>query len=98
MTKAELRTLTVQEINDRLKDLPGWSILDGKLHKEFRFKDFARAFTFMTGVALVAEGMHHHPEWSNVYNRVVIDLTTHDAGGISHLDIDFAVRVESLIS
>jgi 4a-hydroxytetrahydrobiopterin dehydratase len=68
----------------------------GKLHKEFHFADFAHAFGFMSSVALIAESMNHHPEWSNVYGKVTIDLTTHDADGITALDLAFAARVERL--
>jgi 4a-hydroxytetrahydrobiopterin dehydratase len=73
-----------------LARLPGWSIVDGKLQREFRFGDFNQAFAFMTRAALLAEQMNHHPEWWNVYSRVRVDLTTHDAGGISELDIEMA--------
>lgn len=90
--------LTADEIGFRLGALAGWSIVDGKVHKEFRFGDFAQAFGFMSSVALIAEGMNHHPEWSNVYSKVVIDLTTHDAGGITELDIELARRVEQLLA
>jgi 4a-hydroxytetrahydrobiopterin dehydratase len=68
----------------------------GKLHRELAFADFAQAFAFMTDVAREAEALQHHPEWFNVYNRVVIDLTTHDAGGITTLDFDLARRAEDL--
>lgn len=74
---------------------PNWSVEDGKLHREFRFADFNQAFSFMTRVALVAEQLDHHPEWRNVYNRVVVDLTTHDAGGISQYDFDLAGRMDA---
>ena len=74
-----------------------WALQDGKLHKDFKFKDFATAFGFMASVALLAEKLNHHPEWSNVYNRVTIDLTTHEAGGISALDFDLATRIEQLL-
>jgi 4a-hydroxytetrahydrobiopterin dehydratase len=74
-----------------------WGLADGKLRKEFRFKDFVEAFGFMSRVALVAESMDHHPEWSNVYSRVVVDLSTHDAGGITELDFTLASRIEGLI-
>jgi 4a-hydroxytetrahydrobiopterin dehydratase len=84
------------EIAARLKALPGWSLAAGKLHKAFAFKDFVDAWGFMSAVALVAEGMGHHPEWSNVWNRVTVDLTTHDAGGISALDFDLAARMEAI--
>jgi 4a-hydroxytetrahydrobiopterin dehydratase len=89
--------LTSQEVDSRLGEMGGWSILQGKLHKEFRFKDFVKAFGFMSSAALIAEGLNHHPEWFNVYNRVVVDLTTHDAGGITALDFDFARRLETLL-
>jgi 4a-hydroxytetrahydrobiopterin dehydratase len=94
----ERRKLTDQEVRDTLKSLPGWSIVKEKLHKEFTFKDFVQAFGFMSRVALVAEKMNHHPDWSNVYNRVVIDLTTHDVGGISSFDVEFASKADTLIS
>jgi 4a-hydroxytetrahydrobiopterin dehydratase len=93
---AELRKLTEVEIESRLASLPGWAIVDGKLHREFQFKDFVSAFAFMTAVALVAESKNHHPEWSNVYNKVVIDLTTHDVQGISTHDFDLATAATTL--
>ena len=74
--------------------LNGWSVVDGKLHKEYVFKSFVEAFGFMASAALCAERKNHHPEWSNVYNRVVVDLTTHDAGGISQNDLDLADRMD----
>jgi 4a-hydroxytetrahydrobiopterin dehydratase len=89
--------LTDEETAVRMEELPGWSISGGKVHKEFRFGDFVQAFGFMSSVALIAEGMNHHPEWSNVYSKVVIELTTHDSGGITELDIEFARRVERLL-
>ena len=73
-----------------------WTLAGGKLHKAFQFKDFVDAFGFMSRVALVAESMDHHPEWTNVYNRVVVDLSTHDAGGITALDFTLASRIEGL--
>jgi 4a-hydroxytetrahydrobiopterin dehydratase len=84
------------DIAARLKALPGWSLEGGKLHKAFKFSDFVEAWGFMSAAALVAEGMGHHPEWSNVWNRVTVDLTTHDAGGISALDFDLAARMEGI--
>jgi 4a-hydroxytetrahydrobiopterin dehydratase len=88
--------LTDAEIAARLKALPGWSLEGGKLHKAFTFADFVEAWGFMSAVALVAESMGHHPEWSNVWNRVTVDLTTHDAGGVSALDFDLAARMEGI--
>ena len=93
---AEHRKLEESEINDRLQNTPGWALVDGKLHRELRFSDFASAFGFMTKVALAAEAADHHPEWSNVYNRVVIDLQTHDAGGITGLDFELAAAANDL--
>ena len=93
----DLHTLTQDEITRGLGLLPGWSILNGRLHREFLFPTFVRAFSFMTGVALVAERLNHHPEWSNVYGKVVIDLTTHDAGGITARDVEFARQVSALL-
>ena len=90
------KQLSPREIADRLASLAGWSVVDEKLHREYRFADFIEAFGFMTRAAIVAESMNHHPEWFNVYNRVVVDLTTHDAGGISDYDFQLAARMDSL--
>ena len=95
---AQRSKLSEQEVSARLSSLKGWSVLAGKLHKEFRFDDFVAAFGFMSSAALIAESMNHHPEWFNVYNRVVVDLTTHDAGGITESDVEFAARVEKLLA
>ncbi|MFS8886438.1 4a-hydroxytetrahydrobiopterin dehydratase [Synechococcus sp. H70.2] len=88
--------LSEAEIQARLENLPGWSLRDGKLHRQFQFRSFVEAFGWMSSVALVAESMGHHPEWSNVYNRVRVDLTTHDAGGITELDFILAQRMNEL--
>ncbi|MEM9608254.1 MAG: 4a-hydroxytetrahydrobiopterin dehydratase [Actinomycetota bacterium] len=88
--------LPADELRSRLDDLPGWGVVDGKLHRELRFPDFVTAWGVMTSIAVVAEKMNHHPEWSNVYSRVVIDLVTHDAGGITELDLTLAAEVERL--
>ena len=88
--------LTDSQVQDELKNLPGWILQDGKLHKEFVFKDFAEAFGFMTRAALYAEKMDHHPEWFNVYNKLRVDLMTHDAGGITTNDVALAKALESL--
>lgn len=92
------KKLSDQDIALRLDALNGWRVVHGKLHKDFRFGDFVQAFGFMTSVALIAQRMNHHPEWSNIYNRVVVDLTTHDAGGITESDIEFAAHVQELLS
>ena len=88
--------MTDEEIRNNLADVPGWEMIDGKLHRSFKFENFSRAFGFMTSLALVAEAKNHHPEWSNVYNRVVIDLNTHDAGGITALDFELAAAANDL--
>lgn len=82
--------LTEAELADGLAELPGWERQGDKLHVDFRFADFAAAFAFMTEAAIHAEKRNHHPEWSNVYNRVSIDLTTHDAGGLTRYDLELA--------
>ena len=88
--------LSANELDTALTQLDGWSIQDGKLHRQFQFPSFVEAFGFMSSVALVAEAMGHHPEWFNVYNRVTIDLTTHDSGGITQLDVDLARKANQL--
>ena len=88
--------LSDHEVQARMDRLPGWTIRHDKLHREFEFTDFVAAFRFISGVALIAERMDHHPEWTNVYNRVVIDLTTHDAGGLTDLDFELAAAVDPL--
>jgi 4a-hydroxytetrahydrobiopterin dehydratase len=88
--------LSEDEVREQLGADSGWEIVDGKLHQEFRFADFVEAFGFMSRVAIVAEKMNHHPEWSNVWNKVVVDLTTHDAGGLTALDVDLAQSLTSM--
>ncbi len=75
----------------------GWSVVDGRLHREFSFADFSEAFGFMARVALVAEKLDHHPDWSNSWNRVTIDIVNHDRGGITDRCVDFAGRVNRLV-
>jgi 4a-hydroxytetrahydrobiopterin dehydratase len=93
---AEVQKLPEADIATRLSEVPGWEIVDGKLQKSFTFSSFVTAFGFISSVALLAEAMNHHPEWSNVYNRVTIALTTHDAGGISRLDFSLAKKIANL--
>lgn len=89
--------LTHEQLKNELRSLNGWIIQNGKLHREITFSDFTQAFSFMTKVALHAEKTNHHPEWFNVYNRVIIDLMTHDAGGITSNDVELAKFIESVI-
>lgn len=88
--------LTANELDTVLAQLDGWSLQNGKLHRQFQFPSFVEAFGFMSSLALVAEAMGHHPEWFNVYNRVTIDLTTHDSGGITQKDVDLAQKANDL--
>ena len=88
--------LSQLDIEEQLKDLPGWSVVNEKLHKEFQFDSFNQAFGFMTRAAMEIEKMNHHPEWFNVYNRITIELTTHDAGGITKNDVNLAKILNSL--
>ncbi len=88
--------LSTTEIDEELKNLQGWSIVNDKLHKEFEFESFNHAFGFMTRAAMEIEKMNHHPEWFNVYNKITIELTTHDAGGITKNDINLAKILNSL--
>lgn len=84
----------LQELNASLEDGQQWQIVDDKLCKEFKFKSFIRAFGWMSQIAIWAEKLNHHPEWFNVYNRVRIELTTHDVDGISDLDFKLATKME----
>jgi 4a-hydroxytetrahydrobiopterin dehydratase len=86
-----------KEVQARLAETGGWELVNGKLHREFQFSSFLEAFGFMTQVAMLAERRNHHPDWSNVYNRVVIDLWTHDAGGLTPLDFDLAQSISRLL-
>lgn len=88
--------LSETEVETRLRDLPLWSLERGRLRREFRFTDFIGAFGFMARLALIAEKMDHHPDWSNVYNRVVVELETHDAGGLTRLDFELAQAADRL--
>ena len=89
--------LSQEQIKNELKNMLGWTVVEGKLHKEFQFDDFNQAFGFMTRAAMHIEKMNHHPEWFNVYNKLVVDLTTHDAGGITENDIKLAKTLNSLV-
>jgi 4a-hydroxytetrahydrobiopterin dehydratase len=97
-TMSNRNKLSDEEIQAALGELPGWSVENNKLHREYKFPDFSHAFGFMAAAATVIEKMDHHPEWCNVYNRVTVDLTTHDAGGITGMDVRLANRLEALAS
>jgi len=88
--------LSEQEISGGLRSLGGWSVVNGNLHRVFEFQDFTQAFGFMTRVALAAEKMDHHPDWSNSWNKVTVDLCTHSAGGLTQNDFDLAGKIQKL--
>lgn len=88
--------LDAGEVSKRLAEIAGWTVQDGKLHREYRFADFVEAFGFMASAALVAERMNHHPEWFNVWSTVRVDLNTHDAGGITAKDFELAAAMERI--
>jgi 4a-hydroxytetrahydrobiopterin dehydratase len=92
------KKLTDAEVSERLSHASGWTLANGKLHRAFECKDFVTAFGNMTRVALVAEAMNHHPEWFNVWNKVVIDLNSHSVKGISNLDFDLAAKIDEIFS
>lgn len=92
-----IEKLNDAQIDTALKDLQGWQLQANKIRKEYQFKNFVEAFGFMSAVALLAERADHHPEWFNVYNRVNIELTSHDAGGLSERDFRLASEIDALI-
>jgi 4a-hydroxytetrahydrobiopterin dehydratase len=93
-----MTNLNEQEIQERIKEIDNsWSIKDKLIHREILFKDFVEAFSFMTSVAMIAEKAGHHPNWENVYNKVNIDLSTHDAGGLTNKDFQLAKEIDEII-
>jgi 4a-hydroxytetrahydrobiopterin dehydratase len=91
-----MKKMNDQDIAQAVAKMPHWSVQAGKLHREYKFADFAHAVGFMMISAPGIEKMDHHPEWSNVYNRVVVDLNTHDVGGITQKDFDLAALLEGI--
>ncbi len=92
--KAKL--LETEELSSLHKEIPTWEVHQSRLRKRWQFSNFVEAFGFMTRVALIAEAMNHHPEWSNVYSTVTIELTTHDVNGLSHKDVQLAKAINLL--
>ncbi|WP_115018616.1 4a-hydroxytetrahydrobiopterin dehydratase [Synechococcus sp. UW140] len=88
--------LNQAEIQALPQTLPQWQLVEGRLERHWTFADFVSAWGFMSQVALLAEAMNHHPNWSNVYSRVTIQLSTHDLGGLSNLDLDLARAIDAL--
>ncbi len=93
-----MKTYDEVGLSDHLSSLPGWSFSNQGIEKSFTFKDFIQAWGFMSQIAILAEKLNHHPEWSNVYNRVSIRLSTHDAGGVTDLDLRLAQQIEEIIA
>jgi 4a-hydroxytetrahydrobiopterin dehydratase len=91
-----VKRLTNTEVVQALSELREWRIVEGKLHREYVFRDFVEAWAFMSAAALLVQQMDHHPEWFNVYHTVRVDLVTHDAGGISARDVELARKLEGL--
>ena len=91
-----LAKATDGEIQEFIGRYGSWSVVNSKLHREYIFNDFVQAFGFMTEAALIAESMNHHPEWFNIYKKVIVDLTTHEAEGITERDFELAKRMEGL--
>ena len=94
----QAKKLSEAEVQENLARVKGWSLVNGKLHRAFECKDFVSAFGNMTRVALVAEAMNHHPEWFNVWNKVIIDLNTHSVKGISTLDFELAGKINEIFA
>jgi 4a-hydroxytetrahydrobiopterin dehydratase len=94
MSKRSL--LSESELRAALEKLPGWELIEGKLHRDYTFADFVHAFGFMAAAAVTIEAINHHPDWRNVWNRVSIDLWTHDSGGVTALDVELAGKLEAL--
>jgi len=90
--------LSDEEITARLETLPGWKVSEGRLVRSYKFANFVEAMGWMVSAALVAEKLNHHPKWSNVWNRVEVELWTHDAGAITGLDFALAEKMENLAS
>lgn len=88
--------LTETEIRARFQELPGWNFVDGKITREYVFANFTEAFATMTAVAVKAEALNHHPDWTNSYNKLKISLSTHDAGGVTELDFTLAREIEKI--
>ena len=93
MQRRQLNDEEIQSLNPKI---PQWELKNNTLMREFKFPNFIEAFSFMTKVAILAEGLNHHPEWSNVYATVKINLTTHDLGGLSNLDYELAAAIDNL--
>jgi len=95
MSQIKYKKLSGNELDEAIREMNGWNLKDGKLQKSFKFSNFIEAFGFMTRIALEAEKINHHPDWSNVYNSVTINLSTHDVDGITDYDIKLAKIIDN---
>jgi 4a-hydroxytetrahydrobiopterin dehydratase len=93
-----IEKMSSAQVEAELKSLNGWELKNDKLHRELKFKNFVQAWGFMTQIAILAQEMDHHPEWFNVYSRVTIDLTTHEANGISSRDFELAQKIDKVVA
>jgi 4a-hydroxytetrahydrobiopterin dehydratase len=93
-----MKALPESEVEQKMADCPYWERRANKIARQFMFADFVQAFAFMSSVALLAERANHHPEWSNVYNRVDIELTSHDAAGLTNRDFSLAAEIDALMA
>ena len=96
MSDEEYSKLSEKEIREQVAKLDDWKVVSGKINKTFEFEDFVQAFGFMTRVAIEAEKINHHPEWFNVYKTVEVTLSTHDAGGLTELDVKLAEAMDKV--
>ncbi|WP_340198865.1 4a-hydroxytetrahydrobiopterin dehydratase [Ascidiimonas sp. W6] len=92
-----MKKYTEREIESNLKKLEGWEYLDNAIETTFEFPDFKDTFSVMSRIAFEAEALHHHPDWTNVYNKLTIRLSTHDAGGVTEKDFELAQVIENII-
>ncbi|MAZ73378.1 MAG: 4a-hydroxytetrahydrobiopterin dehydratase [Flavobacteriaceae bacterium] len=92
-----MKKYTEKEVQEKLKDFEGWEYEDNAIHTAFEFENFKETFTIMTRIAFEAERLEHHPDWTNVYNKLHITLSTHDAGGVTDKDFEFAGVIDQLI-
>lgn len=91
------KPLSTEAAQQELETVPGWTLVESTLTREFVFPDFVRAFGFMASVAAIAQALDHHPDWDNVYGKVSIRLSTHDAGGLTARDFEMARRIDELV-
>ena len=90
--------LQEEELKELIVKIPNWKLIDNYIEREFNFNNFIEAFSFMTKIALICEKYNHHPNWENVYSKVIIKLSTHDLGGITNLDRNIATEINQILT